>query len=168
MKVTVIPIVIGCTRNNPQRIGKGTWRLGNERTSRDHPDYIIIKIGKNTEKSPGDLRRLVVIQTPAENHQLTLVRTAPKGIIIMIIIILSKQYQLQITILNINNLLFYGFKYLNLIPIIFKQIYWTHRWDSNSYSHSKGRVDMGIIAMEGWLHIICASKLKAFVVVSSF
>ena len=33
-----------CTRKNPQRIGKGTGRLRNQRTSGDHPDSII-KIG---------------------------------------------------------------------------------------------------------------------------
>ena len=42
------------------------------RTSRDHPDYMIIKIGQNTEQSPGDLKRLAVTQTPLRNHQLTL------------------------------------------------------------------------------------------------
>ena len=52
-----------CTWNNPQRIGKGTGRLRNERTGENHPDYSIIKIGQNTEKSPGDLRRLAVTQT---------------------------------------------------------------------------------------------------------
>ena len=49
---------------NPQSIGKGAGKLGNKRTSRDHPDFSIIKIGENTEKSPGDLRRLAVTQTP--------------------------------------------------------------------------------------------------------
>ena len=34
-----------CTRNNPQRIGKGIGRFGNKRTGRDHLDYIIIKTG---------------------------------------------------------------------------------------------------------------------------
>ena len=43
-----------------QRIGTGIGRLGNKRTSEGHPKYIIIKIGQNTEKSPGDLRRLAV------------------------------------------------------------------------------------------------------------
>ncbi len=43
--------------NNPQRVSKGT---GNKRTSGDRPDYSIIKINQNTEKSPGDLRRLAV------------------------------------------------------------------------------------------------------------
>ena len=61
------------TWNNPQMIGKGTGRLENKRASGDHPDYSIIKIGLNTEKSPGDLRRLAVTQTPERNHQLTLV-----------------------------------------------------------------------------------------------
>ena len=33
----------------------------------------IIKVGQNTEKRSGDLRRLAVTQTPVKNHQLTLV-----------------------------------------------------------------------------------------------
>ena len=41
-----------CAWNNPERTGKGTKRLGNKRTSGNHPDYSIIKIGQNTEKSP--------------------------------------------------------------------------------------------------------------------
>ena len=36
-----------------------------------HPDYSIVKIGQNTEKSPGDLKRLDV--SPANDHQLMLV-----------------------------------------------------------------------------------------------
>ena len=47
-----------CTWDNPQKIGKGTGRLGNKRTRRDHPNYSIVKIGQNTEKSLGVLRRL--------------------------------------------------------------------------------------------------------------
>ena len=57
------------TWNNPVKIVKGTGRLGNKKTSGDHPHYNI-KIGKNT-KSPEDLR-FAVIQTPVRNHQLTL------------------------------------------------------------------------------------------------
>ena len=53
--------------------GKGTGRTGNQRINQDHPDYSIMKIGQNTKKSPGDLRRLTVIQTPGKDHQLTLV-----------------------------------------------------------------------------------------------
>ena len=39
------------------------------RTSGDHPNDRIIENGQNTEKCPGDLRRLAVTQTPAKNHQ---------------------------------------------------------------------------------------------------
>ena len=60
-----------CTWNNPKRIGKGAGRLGKKGTSEDHPDYSIIKIRQNTEKSPGDLR-LAVTQTPVKDHLLTL------------------------------------------------------------------------------------------------
>ena len=41
-----------------QRIIKGTVDLGNNKTSGDHHLYYIIENGQNTEKSPGDLRRL--------------------------------------------------------------------------------------------------------------
>ena len=54
--------------NNLRRIGSGTKRLGNKKTSRDNK---IIKIGQNTEKSLDDLRRLAVTQTPVRNHHLT-------------------------------------------------------------------------------------------------
>ena len=49
-----------CIWNIPQRIGKETGRIRNKRTSGDSPDYSIIEIGQNTEKNPGDLRRLIV------------------------------------------------------------------------------------------------------------
>ena len=62
-----------CTRNNYQNIDKRTRRHRNPRTSTEHPDYSIIKIGVNTEKSSGELRRLAVSQTPVKNHHLTLV-----------------------------------------------------------------------------------------------
>ena len=71
-----------CTRNNPQRIGKGTRILGNKRTRGNHPDYIIIKIYQNTENNSLDLKRLAVTQTRVENQQLTLVWKTPKGIVI--------------------------------------------------------------------------------------
>ena len=68
----VIPIVISVLGTIPKRLVKGLGRLGNKWTSGDHPAYSIIKIGQNTEDSPGDLRKLSVTQTPEENHQLTL------------------------------------------------------------------------------------------------
>ena len=61
-----------------QNDGKEDGRVGNWRTSRDHLNYSIVKIGQNTEKSPGDLRRLVVTQTPVKDHQLTLVSKTRK------------------------------------------------------------------------------------------
>ena len=56
-----------------QRINKGTGGLGNKRTNGDHPNYCITEINQNTEKSPRDLRRLAVTQTPVKAHQLTLI-----------------------------------------------------------------------------------------------
>ena len=67
MKVTIVTIVIGASG-----IIKGTGGLGSWRPSEDHPNDSIIKNGQNIEKSPGDLRRLAVTQTPVKNHQLML------------------------------------------------------------------------------------------------
>ena len=50
MKVTVIPVVIRALAIVPKRIDERTGRLVNKRTSRDHPDYRVIKISQNTEK----------------------------------------------------------------------------------------------------------------------
>ena len=47
--MTIIPIIIGA-------LGIGCGGLGNNRTSGDHPNYCIIEIGQNTEKSPGELQ----------------------------------------------------------------------------------------------------------------
>ena len=58
--------------NNPQRIVKGTGKLEN-RISGNHSDYSIIRSTQNTEKSPGDLRRLAFPQTLVKDHQLMLV-----------------------------------------------------------------------------------------------
>ena len=70
MTVTVIPFVIGVIRTNPRGLVK---KMEDLEIRRDHADYSIIKIGQNTEKSPGDLRRLTVSQTPVKTHRLTLV-----------------------------------------------------------------------------------------------
>ena len=61
-----------CTRYRHQRFCTGTGRLGKKRTSEDHPNYSIVDIGQNSKKSPLDLRRLAVTQTPMENLQRTL------------------------------------------------------------------------------------------------
>ena len=62
-----------CTWNNTQRISKGAGGVRNQRMSLDHPNHSIVEVGQNTEKSPGDIRRLTFIQTPVKAHQLTLV-----------------------------------------------------------------------------------------------
>ena len=61
-----------CFWYNHQRIIKGTGGLGSWRTSGYHSNYYIIENDQNTEKSPGDLRRLAITQTPVKDHQLTL------------------------------------------------------------------------------------------------
>ena len=55
MKVIIIPIVIGAFGT----ITKGLLK-GIKKTCGNHPNYYIIENGQNTEKSPGDLRRLSV------------------------------------------------------------------------------------------------------------
>ena len=83
MNVMVIPIAVGALGTIP----KETGRLTNPSTSRDNPECSITKIGQKTEKSPGDLRRLVT-QTTVKDHQLTLVwKNSQSGKIIMIKII---------------------------------------------------------------------------------
>ena len=57
-----------CTQFSHQSIGTGTGGLGNKKTSGDHPNYGIVEINQNTEKSPGDLKRLVVTLTSVKNH----------------------------------------------------------------------------------------------------
>ena len=60
-----------CAWYSHQRNDNGTEGLGNKRTSGDHPNDSITNICKNTEKSPGDLKRLVS-KTPVEDHRQTL------------------------------------------------------------------------------------------------
>ena len=66
MKVTVIPIVIGALETILKDFVKGLEKLKSE----DNPNYSIIEGSQNTAKSPGDLRRLAVTQTPMKDHQL--------------------------------------------------------------------------------------------------
>ena len=62
-----------CIWNDPKTVKKKTREIGNQEENRNQPDNWIVEIGKNTEKSHGDLRRLVVTQTPVKDHQLKLV-----------------------------------------------------------------------------------------------
>ena len=65
-KVTVKLIVVCALGTTPKELVKGL-EIRNQRASRDHLEYSITKIGENTEKSPGDLRRLSVTQTQLKN-----------------------------------------------------------------------------------------------------
>ena len=58
MKVTIIPIVIGAFGTFTKRLLKGLDDLEVGGRVENHPNYYIIENGQNTEKSPGDLRRL--------------------------------------------------------------------------------------------------------------
>ena len=55
MRMTAILIVV-CYTPSPKTLGKKTGELGNWRDNRDNPDHSSAKIGKNTLRSPGDLR----------------------------------------------------------------------------------------------------------------
>ena len=68
MKVTIIPIVIGAFGTVIKGLLKGLEDL----EVGDHPNNSIIENYQNTEKSPGDLRRLAVTQSPVKYHQLML------------------------------------------------------------------------------------------------
>ena len=57
-----------CFWHGNKRIIKGPGRLGSWWTSGDHPNDSIIEDGQNTEKSPGDLRRLAVTQSQVKDH----------------------------------------------------------------------------------------------------
>ena len=57
-----------CAFGSHKRIGTGIGGFGNKRTSRDHPNYSIVKIGQNTEKSPGDL-------SPQDSSQYSVTQT---------------------------------------------------------------------------------------------
>ena len=72
MQVTFIPIVIGAFGTVTKGLLKGLEDLEVGRTCGDHPNNSIIKNGQNTKKSPGDLRRLAVTQTPVKSNRVTL------------------------------------------------------------------------------------------------
>ena len=64
----IILIVIGAFGTVTKGLLKGLEDL----EVSDHPNNSIIENGQNTGKSPGDLRRLAVTQSPVKDHRLTL------------------------------------------------------------------------------------------------
>ena len=72
MKEFVIPIVIGTIRTvNKELVNE----LVNNKTSWDHPNYSIVEMSQNTEKSYGDLKTLVITQTPVKTSVNVVVKT---------------------------------------------------------------------------------------------
>ena len=53
-----------CPMNNPLRLSKGTGRVENQRTNKDHPD--IVEVSQNIKKSAESLKRLAVTLTPVK------------------------------------------------------------------------------------------------------
>ena len=72
MKVTIAPIVIGAFGTITKGLLKGLEDLEVGGRVETIQNDSIAENGQNTETSRGDLRRLVVTQTPVKNHQLTL------------------------------------------------------------------------------------------------
>ena len=67
MKTMMTPIIIGALDMVTKEIVQGLEGHGN------YSNYSIVEISQNTEKSPGDLRRLTVTQTSVKDYQLMLV-----------------------------------------------------------------------------------------------
>ena len=71
MEATIIPIVIGALGTFTKGLVQGLYEL--DESCGDCPNYSIVEIDHNTEKSPVNLRRLAVTQNPIKNHQLMLI-----------------------------------------------------------------------------------------------
>ena len=86
-----------------QRFATGTGGLGNKRTNGDHQNYSIVEIVQNTKKSPGDLRRLAVTQTPVGNYQLnTSVKISQKCKIMIVVVVVVVVVDRWSSIFNIH------------------------------------------------------------------
>ena len=70
MRVKMVPIVISTL--GTKKLGRKTGGIGNQRKNQDYLIYGIVEIGQITQKIPGYLRRLAVIQTPMKGYQLKL------------------------------------------------------------------------------------------------
>ena len=55
--------------NGVQGFREGARGIENQWKSRDHPKYCIADIGQNIQMSPGDLRKLTVIQFSVKDNQ---------------------------------------------------------------------------------------------------
>ena len=67
MKVTIVPIVIGAFGTVTKGLLKGPEGFGSLWMSGDYSNDSIAEDGQNTEKCPGDKKRLAVTQTPVRD-----------------------------------------------------------------------------------------------------
>ena len=67
MSITVMLIVISAPGTIPKCLERGLEELVIGGPNRDHPNYIMVKISQNTEKSSKDLMRLAA--TPDSNER---------------------------------------------------------------------------------------------------
>ena len=65
--------------NGPQSLEKETGRVGNRKKNRNHSYNGIVKIGPNSQNSPGYQKRLGVTQTPVKDYQQTLAWKTPRA-----------------------------------------------------------------------------------------
>ena len=73
MKVTVKPILVKALGTVPKNMRRRRFSKVEIRAKiEDHRESSPVKISLNTVKSPGNLGRLVVSQTPLKNDQLKL------------------------------------------------------------------------------------------------
>ena len=74
-EVIVIHVVIGALETIPKGLVKRLEKLEICKVAETIQPTVLLK---NSEKSPGDLQRLDISQTPVRNYQLTLVRKTQK------------------------------------------------------------------------------------------
>ena len=78
MRVTIMPIVIGALVTVTKGLLKGLEDLEVRERMKTIQTTALLRSALNTQKSPGDLRRRAVTQTPMKDHQFTLKRKTAK------------------------------------------------------------------------------------------
>ena len=97
MKVTIVPlgtlVTIGALGPITKGLLKGLDDLEVSRRVETIQTNSNAENGQNTETSPGDLRRLVVTQTPLKDHQLTLMWKTLKeknnNIVVVVVVVIK-------------------------------------------------------------------------------
>ena len=86
--IKVIPIVISGLATISNNLAKGMEELEIGGQAESVQTMVLLRSAR-IRRNPGDLRRLVVTQTPVKDHQLKLMWKTLKKVIIMIIIIIT-------------------------------------------------------------------------------